>query len=558
MPDTAALGLDFGTESVRALLVDTRTGQELGVGVAPYAHGVIDRALPHPDRTIRLGDDWALQDPRDYLDGLIQAVREALASARSKVERIAGIGVDFTACTVLPARADGTPLCFDSASSHQPHAYVKLWKHHGAQAQADALNRLARERSEGFLRRYGAGVSCEWMIPKAHELAEEAPDLFDAAEKWIEAGDWIVWQLTGVESRNACAAGYKGCWSAAEGLPSDEFLAALHPRLASLRGKMEGPVRPAGARVGGLTPEWAKQLELPEGLPVGAAIIDAHAAVPASGLSKPGDLGIILGTSFCHMLLGAPGARDDCEGIAGSVKEGILPGLMGYEAGQAGGGDLWAWCVRTCGNEKILQEAHTKKWTLHESIALRAAGYKPGGTGLLALDWLNGNRSPLNRPELSGLIVGLTLATKPEAIYRALQESLAFGTRVIVENFERQGLPVSRIVTSGGIAQKDPAFLQILADVSGRQIEVARSAQACAVGAAILGAVAAGAEGGGYDSFEAAAGAMGGVKAQSFKPQAEAGKVYDELFHDYVLLADHFGRGGCEVMARLRALRGER
>ncbi|GMV83835.1 MAG: ribulokinase [Planctomycetota bacterium] len=549
----AALGLDFGTASVRAVVVDVLRGRELGAAVTPYAHGVMDRRVPGVRGT--LPPDWALQQPQDYLDGLRQAVRGALRAARTKPERVCGIGVDFTACTALPTCSDGTPLCYKTAINRIPNAYVKLWKHHAAQAQADALNRLARERRETWLKHYGAGVSCEWLIPKAHQVADESPEVYDAADLWLEAGDWVVGQLTGVYKRNACAAGYKGCYVAGRGDLSPDFLRALHPKLEHLPSKLPREVVPAGTRVGGLNAEWAHALGLKEGTPVGAAIIDAHAAVPASGLAAPGEMALILGTSFCHMLLGAGDARDDCAGISGSVRDGILPGLMGYEAGQAGGGDLWAWCVDACGNAALLKEARAAKRSVHEELARRAAKYRPGATGVLALDWHNGNRSPLNRPDLSGLLVGLTLSTPPEAIYRALQESLAFGTRTIVENFERQGLPVNRIVCSGGIAHKDPPFLQMLADVTGREIEVARSSQACGVGASILGAIAAGPDGGGHADFASAARAMGGVRARRYRPSKDAAKIYTELFAGYTELSDHFGRGGSELMGRLKAWR---
>lgn len=547
---SAALGLDFGTASVRALVVDTQSGRELGSAAAPYAHGVLDRSLPGV--RAKLPPDWALQHPQDYLESMRTAARGALRQARGRGGEIVGLGVDFTACTVLPTDAQGKPLCFQHGFLKVPHAYVKLWKHHGALGQAERMNALARSRGEAFIKRYGAGVSCEWLIPKALEVLEQAPEVYAAAERFFEAGDWVVWQLTEQAVRSSCMAGYKACWSPETGYPSADFLAALHPGLRNLEEKLAGPVRPAGTHVGGLTPAWAERLGLRSGTPVGACLIDAHAAVPACSLAQPGEMAIILGTSFCHMLLGEAHASREVAGISGSVQDGILPGRMGYEAGQAGGGDLWTWCARNCLSAELLAAAKKKRQPAQALLARRAAGLAPGASGLLALDWFNGNRSPLNRPELSGLLAGLTLATPPEAIYRALQEALAFGTRAILENFEAQGLPVGRLVTCGGIAEKDPAFLQILADVTGRGIEVARSSQASAVGAAIAGAVAAGEVGGGHADFASAAKAMGGVRRRVFKPRPEAVQRYEELFKDYQALAEHFGRGGTEVMRRLR------
>jgi len=551
MPLNAALGLDFGTLSVRAILVNTRTGDELATSSEPYAHGVIDAKLAGK----KLPPEFALQDPRDYLDAVTRAVRNAMKAARLKPAQVVGIGVDFTACTILPTDAQGQPLCLDARFAKQPHAYVKLWKHHAAHKQTDRINELARARNEAFLPRYGAGVNCEWLLPKALQMFEDAPEVFAAAEKIIEAGDWLVWQLCGAEARNACAAGYKGCWHAQDGYVSAPFLEALRPGFGVLLPKVRGKVVPAGTPVGGLTSDWAKRLGLEPGTPVGAGIIDAHAAVPACNFTRPGDLVIILGTSFCHMLLGEAKAPGEVKGIAGAVRDGILPGLMGYEAGQAGGGDLLSWCVRSCGTAELTAEARKRKCSLYELLGARAAKFAPGETGLVALDWLNGNRSPLNRADLSGLFLGVTLATPSEALYRALQEALAFGTRTIIETFEAQGLPVKRIATCGGIAEKDAGFMQILADVTQREIGIARSGEACAVGAAILGAVAAGAKRGGYDGFDAAAQALGGLKTRTYKPNAAAGKTYDALYAEYRTLSAYFGAGGNDVMRRLRELR---
>lgn len=549
------LGLDYGTESARALLVDVADGRETGTAVAAYPDGVIDRRLPGSGVT--LGPDWALQNPSDYLAVLETIVPAALRAAGATAAEVAGIGVDFTACTMLPTRAEGTPLCALPEWAAAPHAWVKLWKHHAAQPEAERINQLAAERGEPFLARYGGKTSSEWLLAKAWQILDEAPAIYAAAERLIEAGDWLVWQLTGEERRSACQAGYKGMWSAEEGYPSREFLRALDPRLENLVAeKLAEEIYPIGARAGGLTPAMAARLGLRAGTPVGVAIIDAHAAVPAATIVEPGRMLLILGTSACHLMLGAEGAV--FPGIAGVVKDGILPGFYGYEAGQPATGDILAWYVRSAVPGDVEREAAARGVSVHELLEERAAGLRAGQSGLLALDWWNGNRSVLMDADLSGMIVGLTLETQPEEIYRALIEASAFGTRAILENFERHGHRVQELIGCGGIAEKNATLMQIYADVTGRPIRVTRSALASALGAAMLGAVAAGAAAGGYESLGDAAARMGGLSEQAYLPRAEEQPAYNELFAGWKQLHDWYGRGGSDIMKRLRRLRDAR
>jgi L-ribulokinase len=550
-----ALGLDYGTESARALLVDVADGREAGTAVAPYPDGVIDRRLPGSG--VALGPDWALQNPRDYVTVLETIVPAALREAGAQAEEVIGIGVDFTSCTVLPACADGTPLCALPEFAAEPHAWVKLWKHHAAQPEAERINAIAAERREPFLARYGGKTSSEWLLAKAWQILDEAPAVYAAAERLIEAGDWLVWQLTGEERRSACQAGYKGMWSAEEGYPSREFLRALDPRLENLvTEKLSEAIYPIGARAGGLTAAMAGRLELQPSTPVGVAIIDAHAAVPAATIVEPGQMLLILGTSACHLMLGAEGAV--FPGIAGVVKDGILPGFHGYEAGQPATGDILAWFVRSAVPAAVEREAAARGISVHELLEERAAGLRAGQSGLLALDWWNGNRSVLMDADLSGMIIGLTLDTRPEEIYRALIEASALGTREILENFERHDHRVRELIGCGGIAEKNATLMQIYADVTGRPIRVARSGLASALGAAMLGAVAAGAAGGGYDSLSDAAARMGGLKSTLYLPREEEQPAYHELFAAWKQLHDWYGRGGSDVMKRLRRLRDAR
>jgi L-ribulokinase len=548
-----ALGLDFGTESARALLVDIADGHEAGTAAAMYPDGVIDERLPGSGVT--LGADWALQNARDYLSVLDALLPRVLREANAAPGDVVGIGVDFTSCTVVPTCADGTPLSELPEYGAEPHAWVKLWKHHAAQPEAERINQLAAERNEAFLARYGGRTSSEWLLAKAWQILDEAPHVYAAAERLIEAGDWLVWQLTGRERRSACQAGYKGLWSAEGGYPSREFLRALDPRLENLVAeKLSTEIHPAGTRAGGLTAAMAARLGLAPGTPVGVATIDAHAAVPAATIVEPGRMLLILGTSACHLMLGQEGAV--FPGIAGVVKDGILPGYYGYEAGQPATGDILAWFVQRAVPGSVQAEASNRGVGVHELLEERAAAMSAGQSGLLALDWWNGNRSVLMDADLSGLVVGLTLDTRPEELYRALIEASAFGTREILENFERHDHRIRELVCCGGIAEKNATLMQIYADVTGRTLRVARSGQASALGAAMLGAAAAGSTGGGYDTIAAAAACMGGVRDQVYVPTASEIGTYNQLFVLWRRLHEAFGREGSDLMRRLRRLRG--
>ena len=552
----AALGIDFGTESVRAVLVDCADGTEIGESVEPYEHGVIDERLPSPDEDVVLEPDWALQDPDDYVAGLRTGVRRLLAETRLRPEDVVGIGIDFTSCTMLPTLADGTPLCRLEELRREPHAWVKLWKHHAAQPEADRINAVAAERGETWLPRYGGKISSEWFFAKALQILDEAPAVYGRAERLIEACDWTVWQLTGVESRSACAAGYKAMWSKREGFPVPEYFAALDSRFEDVvERKMSRVLLPPGTRAGGLSEHAAAETGLRPGTPVAAANVDFHGSVPATTVTEPGTLVMIMGTSNGHLLLGSDLA--DVEGMCGVVEDGIVPGYFGYEAGQSALGDIFAWFIEHAVPPEVHEAARVRGVGVHDVLAEAAAALRPGESGLLALDWWNGNRSVLVDADLRGLLVGMTLATRPPDIYRALIEGTAFGTRVIVEAFERAGLAVDGIVACGGLPDRNPFLMQVFADVTGREIAVAESRQAPALGAAMFGAVAAGAAAGGHDSIVDAAASMAHLGGAAYVPRTEHREAYDVLFGEYVRLHDLFGRHGDDVMRRLKQLQTE-
>jgi L-ribulokinase len=532
--DPLVVGIDFGTLSGRAVVVRVRDGAELGSAVTEYRHGVVDRALPATGRA--LPPEWALQVPSDYVDVLRTAVPAALADAGADPADVVGVGTDFTACTMVPATVDGTPLCELPEFAENPHAYVKLWRHHAAQPQADRINELARTRGEKWLPRYGGLISSEWEFAKGLELFEEAPDVYAATRHWVEAADWIVWQLTGTYVRNACTAGYKGILQDGE-YPSRDFLRELAPGFESfVADKLDRPLGQLGDRAGGLTAEAAAWTGLPEGIAVSVGNVDAHVTAPAARAVEPGQLVAIMGTSTCHVVNGAE--LREVPGMCGVVDGGIVPGLWGYEAGQSGVGDIFAWFA-----EHFTHDSH-------EQLTRLAAQQEIGEHGLVALDWHSGNRSVLVDHELSGVVVGQTLATRAEDVYRALLEATAFGTRKIVETFTGAGIPITELIVAGGLT-KNTLLMQIYADVVNLPLSVVGSGQAPALGSAIHAAVAAGA----YPDIRAAAEAMGSARSAVYEPVPAHVAAYDELYAEYTTLHDYFGRGANDVMHRLAARR---
>jgi len=544
------VGVDYGTLSGRAVVVRVSDGAELGSAVHEYRHGVVEDTLPATGE--RLPAHWALQLPEDWRDVLRHAVPKAVAAADVDPARVVGIATDFTACTLVPARADGTPLNELPELAARPHAYPKLWKHHAAQRHADRINRLAAERGETWLPRYGGRISAEWEFAKGLQVLEEDPEVYAAADRFVEAADWIVWQLTGVETRNACTAGYKGILQDGA-YPSEEYLAALNPGFAGFVSKIDHPTSPLGGLAGRLTPEAAAWTGLPAGIAVAVGNVDAHVTAPAAKAVEPGQLVAIMGTSTCHVLIGESLA--EVAGMCGVVRDGIVPGAWGYEAGQSGVGDIFGWFVDTSVPAEYAAAAAERGVSLHEHLEELAAAQRPGQHGLVALDWHNGNRSVLVDHHLSGVIVGQTLATRPEDQYRALIEATAYGTRTIVEAFEGAGVPVTEFIVAGGLL-KNRMVMQIYADVLRRPLSVIDSDQGPALGSAMHAAVAAGA----YPDIRAAAAAMGKVRRAVYTPDEAAADVYDRLYAEYLLLHDYFGRGGPrgnEVLHRLRELREE-
>ena len=533
------IGVDFGTESGRALLLDARTGEELAVSVVAYPSAVIESELPGTGE--RLGTDWALQDPDDWVRVLDVGVPDVLARAGVPSEMVTGLGVDFTSCTVLPVTADGEPLCRAERWRGRPHAWPKLWKHHAAQPVADRLNEVAADRGEPFLERYGGRISSEWYFPKLIEIWLQDREVYDAAAGFIEATDWIVWHMTGRECRQSCAAGYKAMWSADDGLPPVAYFEAAYPGFDDPGEKLGTTFAPLGTRAGTLRPELADRLGLGEDVAVAVGNVDSFASVPGAGVERPGVFVMAIGTSICDMVVAADEVR--LPGITGVVRDGILPGRFGYEAGQTAVGDMLAWFVRTLGDG-----------TQFDTLEREAAELAPGETGLVALDWFNGNRSILADADLSGAILGLTLRTRPAEIYRALLESIAFGNRRIMDNFTEHGIALEQIVACGGIAEKSPLTMQLIADISGRPVHVPDSELIPARGAALFGAVAAGV----YPSIDEAIAATRPADARVYEPRTEATATYDRVYPVYRRLYEILGQSEVGLLHELKGIRAEK
>jgi len=545
-PDAVVIGIDFGTLSGRAVVVRAADGAELGSAAHTYRHGVITAHLPGSSEP--LAPETALQSPEDYREVLRTAVPEALRASGATPAQVIGVGTDFTSCTVLPVTADGTPLCELPEFAGRPHAWPKLWRHHAAQPEADEINALAAKRDETWLARYGGRISSEWQFAKALQVLREDPEAYERADRWIEAADWIVWELCGRETRNVATAGYKGihqdgAW------PSADFLAALDPRFATFaEDKLAHPLSQLGERAGGLTAGAAALTGLPEGLPVAVGNIDAHVTAATARTTGNGRMLAIMGTSTCHVM--NSDVLAEVPGMCGLALGGITPGAWGYEAGQSGVGDIFAWFADSYVPPAYHEEARERGLSVHDLLSAKASEAQVGEHGLVALDWHSGNRSVLVDHDLSGVLVGLTLATRPEEVYRALVEATAFGTRTIVEAFESAGVPVTDFTVGGGMV-RNPFVLQVYADVLDRPIRLVASEYSCAVGAAIHAAVAAGA----HPDIHAASAAMGRVRDETVDPDPGRAAAYDELFALYTELHDHFGRGGSQSLRRLRAIR---
>jgi L-ribulokinase len=548
MSDKYVIGVDYGTLSGRALVVRVSDGKEMGSAVFEYPNAVMDRVLNSSGKA--LGPDWALQDPNDYVEVLKHAVPEALKVSGVSGADVVGIATDFTACTMIPVLEDGTPLNQLPEFKDNPHAYVKLWKHHAAQPHADRINALARDRKEKWLPRYGGQISSEWELAKGLQILEEAPEVYNAMWKFVEAADWIIWQLCGKYVRNACTAGYKGNLQDGQ-YPSREYFSALNSGFAGFaEEKIAHTIGELGDNAGPLTAQASSWTGLPAGIAVAVGNVDAHVTAPAAKATNPGQMVAIMGTSTCHVM--NHDAITEVPGMCGVVDGGIVSGLYGYEAGQSGVGDIFAWYVNNQVPQRYFDDAKAAGKSVHQYLTDLAADESIGAHGLVALDWHSGNRSVLVDHELSGTILGLTLTTTAEQVYRALLESTAYGTRMIVDTFAKSGVPVKEFIVAGGLL-KNKFLMQLYSDVTRLPISTIDTDQGPALGSAIHAAVASGH----YPNVNAAAESMGKVNKHVYTPNEERAVQYDKLYREYVELHDYFGRGTNNVMKRLKQMKRE-
>jgi L-ribulokinase len=548
MTEKYVIGVDYGTLSGRALIVRASDGHEMGSAVFEYPNAVMDRVLNSSGAA--LGPDWALQDAQDYVEVLKNAVPEALRVSGINPEDVVGIATDFTACTMVPVLEDGTPLSQLPEFKDNPHAYVKLWKHHAAQPHADRINQLARERKEKWLPRYGGQISSEWELAKGLQLLEEAPEVYNRMYKFVEAADWIIWQLCGTYVRNACTAGYKGNLQDGQ-YPSREYFKELNPAFEMFaEEKIAHTIGELGDNAGPLTAQAGQWTGLSAGIAVAVGNVDAHVTAPAAKATEPGQMVAIMGTSTCHVM--NHDAITEVPGMCGVVDGGIVSGLYGYEAGQSGVGDIFAWYVDNQVPQKYFDAAKAANKSIHQYLTDLAADEAVGAHGLVALDWHSGNRSVLVDHELSGLVIGATLTTTAEQIYRALLEATAFGTRMIVDTFAKSGVPVKEFIVAGGLL-KNAFLMQVYSDVTRLPISTIDTDQGPALGSAIHAAVAAGV----YSNVNQAAEVMGRVNKHVYTPNEERAKQYDDLYREYLELHDYFGRGANNVMKRLKQMKRE-
>lgn len=551
MNDKYVIGLDYGTLSGRAALIRCRDGHQEAVSVKNYTHGVMDEFLP--DSTKKLPTGFALQYPRDYLEVLEYTIPELLKISGIHKEDIIGLGIDFTSCTMLPVDENDIPLCLKSEWENHPHSYVKLWKHHGAQKQADQINEILLETGMSKDPRFGKKVSSELMIPKILETFQQDRPLYETTFAFTEAGDWLTKILTDSSKRSCSMAGYKAWWLPEKGYPDDTIFKLMDPDFPSVvHDKLPGEICGIGEKIGCLTEKWANRLGLMPGIAVASSVIDSHAGVPGSGICRNDQMMMVLGTSSVMIALSeTPYSK---AGICGAFKGGIVPGYYALESGLAAVGDMLGWFTDHCVPASYTCEAAQKEIQIHELLTQKASLLKPGQSGLLALDWWNGNKTPYVDGNLSGIILGLTLNTKPEEIYRAFIESTAFGTRMIVELFEQSGIQINEIIASGGITNKNPLFMQIYADVLGKTIKLADSDQTAALGSAIYAALAAGKGNGGYDSYEEAVSSMSKQKNFIYQPCMENKGTYDKLYTLYCSAGRQFHDSELNILHALRKI----
>lgn len=529
------IGLDFGTMSARGMLVRTSDGKVLKNAVSEYAHGVISNVFLNGKK---LEPDFALQHPQDYLDALSSIFSTLLNGV--KPDDVEGIGVDFTQCTMMPVTKEGIPLCFLDKYKNEPHAYVKLWKHHGAAEEAQQLTQVAQKRGEAFLQYYGGRISSEFMFPKILEILHKTPAIYQEADGFVELADWITWHLTGQKKRSCSIAAVASFWDEIHGYPSKEYFGALDDKFANVvEEKLSGDLVPLGLKIGTVSKEAAKRYGLSEQTIVTPGIGDSHAAFIGSGLYEEGSVLMVIGTSGCDIMIHKEGIP--VTGFCGICKGSVLPGFYGYEAGQACIGDHFQWAIDQIVPSHYYEEAKKQNRNIYDYMNQLAANIYPGSSGILALDWWNGNRSVLMNAHLSGMLLGMNLNTKCEHIYAALVEAVAFGKKRILEVLEEQGLSAGTIYATGGIAANSPYAVQVMADILGKTIVVPNITNGSCMGSALYAIQAVRAEQKRYETFQELIENLPKQTCKEFHPRKEMSQIYEKLYSMYKRMYQLFG-----------------
>lgn len=544
------VGLDFGTLSCRGVAIDSEDGRVIATAESPYRHGVIEGRMAHKD--IPLPPEWYLQDPEDWLESMTTVVRGLLKNGNIPPEAVAALGTDFTSCTLIPCRKDGTPLCLEERFKDEPNAWPKLWKHHGAQIYVEEIEKKAKEHTTWLREYFGNAVSCEWAFPKILQVVRESPEVYEAADYFVEAVDWIVLKLTGRLVRTAGVLGVNSFYIGGRGYPDREFCRLLDPLMEDVsETKLAGEIGTVGQRAGTLSPEMAERLGLTTDVVVPCGHSDGAVAGCGAGITESGSIMLVMGTSTCHQMM----YKDfrSFEGLCSIAEDGMIPGLYGYESGQSATGDIFGWFANALVPESYYREAERRGESILQYMGELADALAPGESGLIALDWLNGNRSILSNYDLSGLIVGLTLQTKTEEIYRALVEANIFGSKCILDNYEENGVHISKIYAVGGIAKKSPWIMQMCADVFNSEIVVPTIDNVPATGSAVCAAVALGAPVGCADFHEASK-RLFHQKPVIYSPDPTKVGKYRSLYGIYRQLHDAFGRE-MDVMKELKSIR---
>lgn len=529
-------GYDFGTLSCRLIVVNIATGEIVAQGVEEYPNGEISERLPNSD--VSLPQEWYLQDPDDYINVMSTLSKRLLEKTGISSGDIIGIGSCFTNCTMMPIDIDGTVLCQKEKFRDKPHAWVKLWKHHGAQPYAEEIEVYAKENVD-WIWEYGNNVSSEWFFPKVLQIYREAPEIYEKTDVFIEAADWIVYKMTGNLIRNSATLGVNCFWNPKRGYPDKKFFYDIEPGLENVvEDKMKGEIAVVGTRAGSLTPEFARLLGLTTDTIVSVGHGDSEVAACGTSTVDSGTMIIVMGTSTCQQMI--HNTIRDIDGISSVIMDGMIPGFYAYQSGQPAVGDIFEWYADNLAPAEYTTQAKEDNLSILAYMDKKASELQPGESGLVALDWLNGNRSVLMNYDLTGIIMGLKLQTKPEEIFRALLEATAFGTKTIIDGYETEGVAVENIIGAGGLPRKSPLIMQIYSDVLNRKILVPNSVNNSALGSAVCGAVAA-KDRSGYNTIQEAIDKMVPKDFTMYYPNEKNHRVYQELYKVYKQLHDYLG-----------------